>query len=55
QGKYHEADQLYQRARAMLEKGCGPDHRLVASVLNDWAGSLRAQVRTAKLPRFFFP
>lgn len=45
QGKYAEADLLYERSRAIREKVLGPEHPKVATMLNNRAVSLRAQVR----------
>ena len=45
QGKYAEAEPLYQRALAILEKVLGPDHPDVAAVLSNYADLLRATKR----------
>ena len=41
QGKYAEAEALYQRALAILEKSLGPEHPDVAQVLENYADLLR--------------
>jgi hypothetical protein len=38
QGRYGEAEPLYQRALAIREKALGPDHPAVARSLNGLAG-----------------
>ncbi|MDA2914716.1 tetratricopeptide repeat protein, partial [Acidobacteriia bacterium AH_259_A11_L15] len=38
QGRYDEAEPLYQRSLAILEQALGPEHRHVASALNNLAG-----------------
>ena len=48
QGKYTEAEPLYARSQAILEKVLGPEHPNVASSLNNRAGLLSKQVRTAR-------
>ena len=45
QGKYAEAEPLYERSQAIQEKALGPEHPDVAAVLNNWAGLLESQVR----------
>ena len=45
QGKYAEAEPLYERSQAIQEKASGPEHPAVATVLNNWAGLLERQVR----------
>ena len=50
QGKYNEAEPLYERSQAIREKVLGPEHPGVAESLNNRAELLRAQVRTT---RFF--
>ncbi|CAN0474779.1 unnamed protein product [Ectocarpus sp. 12 AP-2014] len=37
QGKYAEAEQLYERSEAIRDKALDPDHPDVARSLNDWA------------------
>ncbi len=41
QGKYAEAEPLYQRSLAIWEKALGPEHPDVAMVLENYAGLLR--------------
>lgn len=53
QGKYGEAEPLYERALAILEKALGPEHPHVATTLNDQAGSLKTQVRATDFSRNF--
>lgn len=45
QGKLSEAEPLYRRALAILEKDLGVGHPNVASTLNNLALLLKAQVR----------
>ncbi|CAM9767971.1 unnamed protein product, partial [Hapterophycus canaliculatus] len=45
QGKYAEAEPLYEQSRAKPEKVLGPEHLDVASLLYNRARLLRAQVR----------
>lgn len=45
QGKYDEANPMYQRALAINETWYGPDHPEVATDLNNWAGLLEKRVR----------
>ena len=40
QGRYAEAEPLYERALAVQEKALGPQHPAVANSLNDLAGNL---------------
>ena len=44
-GKYAEAEPLYERSQAILEKALGPEHPAVAAVLNNRAGLFKIQVR----------
>lgn len=44
QGKYAEAEPLYEHCQAMLEKVLGPEHPDVATTLNGRAGLLEKQV-----------
>ncbi|CAN0515401.1 unnamed protein product, partial [Ectocarpus sp. 12 AP-2014] len=37
QGKYSEAEPLYERCQAIDEKVLGPDHPSLATTLNNWA------------------
>ncbi len=48
QGKYAEAEPLYERSQAIREKVLGPEHPDVAQSLNNRAGLLRSQVRAAR-------
>jgi|GEM_PF-3269414 len=48
QGKYAAAEPLYQRALLKMEKALGPNHPLVASVLNNLATLYQAQGRYAE-------
>ncbi len=41
QGKYAEAEPLYQRALAIVEKALGPEHPTVATALENYAALLR--------------
>lgn len=47
QGKYEEAEPLYERSQAIREKVLGPEHPDVAQSLNNRAVLLYAQVRPA--------
>ena len=44
QGKYEDAEPLYERSLAILEETLGPRHPHVASSLNNLAGLLKSQV-----------
>lgn len=44
QGKYVEAERLYERSQVLYEKALGPEHPDLAITLNDRAELLRAQV-----------
>jgi tetratricopeptide (TPR) repeat protein len=48
QGKYAAAEPLYQRALLKMEKALGPNHPLVAAVLNNLATLYQAQGRYAE-------
>ena len=48
QGKYAEAEPLYQRSLAILEKALGPEHPLVATSLENYAALLRNMNREAE-------
>ena len=48
QGKYAEAEPLYQRALAIREKALGPEHPDVANSLNNLAVLYRAQGKYAE-------
>ena len=48
QGKYAEAEPLYQRALAILEKALGPEHPNVATSLDNYAALLREMDRNAE-------
>ena len=41
QGKYAEAEPLYKRSLAILEKALGPDHPHIAKSLENYAALLR--------------
>ena len=45
QGKYEEAEALYERCQAILEKTLGPEHPSYAATLHSRAGLLETQVR----------
>lgn len=47
QGKSAEADELYRRALAIDEKVFGPEHKEVATDLNNLAGAVMAQVMSS--------
>ena len=49
QGKYAEAEPLYERCQAILEKGVGTEHPSVATTLNNPAGFLSDLVRAGSL------
>ena len=49
QGKFAEAERLYERSQAIREKVLGPDHPHVAGSLNNRAALLRAQVRAVRI------
>lgn len=59
QAKYKEAETLYIRSLTIDEKVHGPDHPIVATGLNSWAGVLCRQVRAIVLfvfrAMFLFP
>jgi tetratricopeptide (TPR) repeat protein len=48
QGKYAEAEPLYNRALAIVEKALGPEHPNVAQSLENYAGLLRETGRVSK-------
>ena len=48
QGKYAEAEPLYQRALAIYEQQLGQDHPDTASSLNNLAGLYKAQGKYAE-------
>ncbi len=48
QGKYVEAEPLYQRALAIREKALGPEHPAVATVLENYAALLHKLNRDAE-------
>ena len=48
QGKYAEAEPLYQRALVIYEKALGPEHPYVAQSLENYALLLRATDRNAE-------
>lgn len=45
QGKYAEAEPLYEKCQVIQEKALGPEHPELAATLNNRAGVLEAQVR----------
>ena len=45
QGKYAEAESLYERCQAIREKVLGPEHPHLATTLHNRAGLWQAQVR----------
>ena len=45
QGKYEEAEALYERCQAIQEKTLGPEHPSYAATLHSRAGLLEKQVR----------
>lgn len=53
QGKYEEAEPLFERSLAIREKALGPDHPDVAESLNNWAGLLEIQVTVGEFIIFF--
>eukprot|EP00752_Nemacystus_decipiens_P013900 g12339.t1 len=48
QGKYTQAEQLYEKSQAIQEKVLGPEHPTVATMLNNQAELLRSQGRYAE-------
>ena len=48
QGKYGEAEPLYQRALAIWEKALGPEHPNVATCLENYAALLKKMGRGAE-------
>ena len=48
QGRYAEAEPLYQRSLAILEKAMGPEHPEVAPTLENYATKLREAGRKAE-------
>lgn len=48
QGKYAEAEPLYERSLAIREKVLGPEHPLVAQLLNNRAAVFASQVGAVK-------
>ncbi len=53
QGKYAEAERLYQRALAIVEKALGPEHLDVAVILNNLASVYYTQAKYAKAERLY--
>lgn len=49
QGKYVEAEPLYEGSQAIREKALGPDHPAVAESLNNWAALLEKQVKAVRI------
>ena len=48
QGKYAEAEPLYQRSLTIVEKALGPEHPDVATTLDNYAALLRKTDRNAE-------
>ncbi len=48
QGKYAEAEPLFQRSLAIFEKALGPEHPHVATTLENYAALLRETEREDK-------
>ena len=48
QGHYAEAEPLFKRPLAIMEKALGPNHPHVATTLENYAALLRETGRTAK-------
>ena len=48
QGKYSEAEPLYERCQAIEEKVLGPEHPSLAITLNNRSGLLKNQVRAVR-------
>jgi tetratricopeptide (TPR) repeat protein len=53
QGRYEEAEPLYQRSLAISEKALGPDHPSVATTLNNLAGLYYRQGKYQKAGQAF--
>ncbi len=51
QGKYTEAEPLYQRSLAITEKALGPEHPHVAATLENYAALLRQTARANEAER----
>ncbi len=51
QGRYAEAEPLYQRALAIWEKALGPEHPHVATSLENYASLLRQTARAVEAAR----
>ncbi len=51
QGKYAEAEPLYQRSLAIREKALGPEHPDVATSLENYAAILRQTARADQAER----
>ncbi len=51
QGKYAEAEPLFQRSLAIWEKALGPEHSDVATTLENYAALLRQTARADKAER----
>ncbi len=51
QGRYAEAEPLYQRALAISEKALGPEHPDVAQSLENYAALLRQTARANEAER----
>ena len=50
QGKFAEAERLYERCQAIEEKILGPEHPELAIPLNNRANLLKSQVRASATP-----
>ncbi len=48
QGRYAEAEPLYQRSLTIMEKALGPEHPNVATTLENYAELLRTMNRDAE-------
>lgn len=53
QGKYAQAEPLYQRAKALLQQHLGPHHPDVTEILQDLARFYHMQQQTAKARSFY--
>lgn len=49
QGKYAEAELLYELETEIREKALGPDHPIVAAILSNRAGLLKSHVRAEEI------
>ncbi len=55
QGKYTEAEPLYERSLAIREKALGPEHPDVAASLENYAALLRRTARADEAERMEAP